>query len=47
MVIYVPVMSEIDWINHFRVRVRKRKCGRTDERTDKRTDGIAQILKGT
>ena len=37
MVIYVPVKYEFDWTNRFRVRVRKRKCGRTDEWTDKRT----------
>ena len=37
MVIYVPVKYELDWINHFRVRVRKQKCGRTDGWTDKRT----------
>ena len=37
MVIYVPVKFEFDWTNRFRVRVRKRKCGRTDGWTDKRT----------
>ena len=37
MVIYVPVKFEFDWTNHFRVRVRKRKCGQTDGWTDKRT----------
>ena len=37
MVIYVPVKFEFDWTNHFRVRVRKRKCGQTDRWTDKRT----------
>ena len=37
MVTYVPVKFEFDWTHRFRVRVRKRKCGRTDERTDKRT----------
>ena len=37
MVIYVPVKFEFDWTNHFRVRVRKQKCGRTDGWTDKRT----------
>ena len=55
MVIYVPVKFEFDWTNHFRVRARKRKCGRTDgwteKRTnngqkDKRTDGITPISKG-
>ena len=37
MVIYLPVKFEFDWTNRFRVRVRKRKCGRTDGWTDKRT----------
>ena len=37
MVIYVPVKFEFDWANCFRVRVQKRKCGRTDGWTDKRT----------
>ena len=37
MVIYLPVKFEFDWTNRFRVRVRKRKCGRTDGRTDKQT----------
>ena len=37
MVIYVPVKFEFDWTNDFRVRVQKRKCGRTDGWTDKRT----------
>ena len=37
MVIYIPVKFEFDWTNCFRVRVRKRKCGRTDGWTDKRT----------
>ena len=32
MVIYLPVKFEFDWTNRFRVRVRKRKCGRTDGR---------------
>ena len=38
MVIYVPVKFEFDWTNRFRVRVRKRKCGRTDKRTNKQTE---------
>ena len=38
MVIYVPVKFDFDWTNGFRVRVRKRKCGRTDGWTDKRTN---------
>ena len=37
MVIYFPVKLEFDWTNHFRVRVRKQKCGWTDGRTDKQT----------
>ena len=37
MVIYVPVKFEFDWTNRFRVRVRKRNCGRTDGWTEKRT----------
>ena len=41
MVIYLPVKIEFNWTNRFRVRVRKRKCGRTDgwtngQKTDKR-----------
>ena len=32
MVIYVPVKYEFDWTHRFQVRVRKRKCGRTDKR---------------
>ena len=34
MVIYLPVKFEFDWTKSFRVRVRKRKCGRTDRQTD-------------
>ena len=34
MVIYLPVKFEFDWTNCFRVRVRKRKCGRTNGRTE-------------
>ena len=30
MVIYLPIKFEFDWTNRFRVRVRKRKCARTD-----------------
>ena len=37
MVIYAPVKFEFDWTNHFQVRVRKQKYGRTDGWTDKRT----------
>ena len=52
MMIYVPVKFEFDWTNRLQVRVRKRKCGRTDgwtngQKTDKRTDHITPILKGT
>ena len=42
MVMYVPVKFELDWSNHFRVRVRKQKCGRTDgwtENGQKRRNG--------
>ena len=35
MVNYVPVKYEFDWTNRFPVRVRKRKCERTDGWTDK------------
>ena len=35
MVMYVPVKFELDWTNRFPVRVRKRKCGRTDGWTEK------------
>ena len=38
MVIYVRVKFDFDWTNHFRVRVRKRKCGRTDKRTNEQTE---------
>ena len=34
MVIYLRVKFEFDWTNSFRVRVRKQKCGRTNERTE-------------
>ena len=37
MVMYVPVKFEFDWTNRFRVRVRKKKCGRTDGWTEKRS----------
>ena len=37
MVMYVPVKFEFDWTNRFQVRVRKRKCGRTDGWTEKRS----------
>ena len=36
MVMYVPVKFEFDWTKRFRVRVLKRKCGRTDRKTDKK-----------
>ena len=44
MLIYVPVKFELDWSNRFRFRVRKRKCGRTNDgqkkgpKTNKRTE---------
>ena len=37
VVINDPVKHEFDWTNHFRVRVRNRKCRKTDEWTDKQT----------
>ena len=48
MVIYVPVKFEFDWTNRFRVRVWKRKCGRTDrwtngQKMDKRTDKRTEL----
>ena len=38
MLIYLPVKFEFDLTNRFPVRVRKRKCGRTDGWTHKQTD---------
>ena len=38
MVMHLPVKSEFDWTKRFRVRIGKRKCGRTDRWTDKRTE---------
>ena len=35
MVIYVPVKSEFDWTNRFRVRVRKQNCGQTNGQTNR------------
>ena len=43
MVMYLPVKFEFDWTNHFRVRVRKRKCGRTDGWTDKWTNKRTEL----
>ena len=37
MVMYVPVKFEFDWTNRFRVRVRKKKSGRRDGWTEKRS----------
>ena len=37
MVMYVPVKFEFDWTNRFRVRVPKKKYGRTDGWTKKRS----------
>ena len=48
MVIYLPVEFEFDWTTRFPVRVQKRKCRRTNgQKTDKQTDGITPISKGT
>ena len=47
MVMYVPVKFELDWSNRFRVRVRKQKCGRTDEWTEKRTKTKKRTEKRT
>ena len=33
MVMYLPIKFEFDWTKRFRVRVRKRKCLRTNEQT--------------
>ena len=38
MVNYLPVKFEFDWTNRFLVRVWKRKCGRTDKRTNEQTE---------
>ena len=38
MVIYLPVKFQFDWTKNFRVRVQKRKCWRTDKRTNKQTE---------
>ena len=49
MVIYLPVKFEFDWTNHFQVRVWNRNVdGQTNgQKTDKRTDRITPISKGT
>ena len=44
MVIYVPVKSEFDWTNCFRVTVRKRKMW-TDKRTKKQTNEKTELHK--
>ena len=41
MVMYLPVKFEFDWTNRFRV------SQETEMLTDKRTNGITPILKGT
>ena len=41
MVIYLPVKFEFDWINRFRVRVRKPKMW-----TDRWTDGHINLIGG-
>ena len=46
MVIYLPVKFEFDWTNHFRVESPETEI-LTDRQTDKRTDGITPISKGT
>ena len=46
MVIYLPVKFEFDWTNHFRVKSPETEI-LTDRQTDKRTDGITPISKGT
>ena len=38
MVIYLPVKFEFDWIQRFRVRVRKQKSWRTNKWTNKKTE---------
>ena len=43
MEIYVPIKYEFDWTNHFRVRVLKRKCARTDGWTDKQTNDRTEL----
>ena len=45
MVIYASVKFEIDWTNHFRVRVRKRKCRPTDGRTKNEQTELHQFRK--
>ena len=59
MVMYVPVKFEFDWTNRFRVSPEKKsgrkdrwtekrsKNEQTDRKTDKRTDGVTPISKGT
>ena len=44
VVIYRPVKFEFDWTKRFRVRVRKRKCSRTNKQTNKETE-IHQFRK--
>ena len=49
MVIYLPVKFEFDWTKLFELESGNRKVvGQTKrQKTDKRTDGITQISKGT
>ena len=42
MVLYLPVKFELDWTNRFHV-----GSPETEILTDKRTDGITPISKGT
>ena len=43
MVIYLPVKFEFNCTNGFRVRVRKRKCGRTDVRHNNLIGGVGNM----
>ena len=48
MVVYLPVKFEFDWTKRFQVRVRKRKCRRTNrQKTDKQMNGLTLISKGS
>ena len=45
IVIYLPVKFEFDWTNRFRVRVWKRKCGRTDKKQINEQTELHQFQK--
>ena len=45
MVIYLPVKFEFDWTKHFWVRVRKRKCWRTDKKRTNEQKELHQFRK--